>query len=157
MDEEDKVAEEIGKLGGFATPCDRLPQVACVYVDFSNRKVNEQLLKRLGDLPRIGSIKLNKSNITDSDLKHLTGLRQLQDLDLGDTSISDAGVKHLQVLKQLEFLCISGTKISETGFRKLRQELPKCEIDRSPPTSRSCRAGLRPVGYADNHAARWDS
>ena len=67
--------------------------------------------------------------IADADLrqlKYLTGLRQLSLTGIGDY---DAGLEQLKGLTQLKQLDITGTRVTPAGVRRLRDALPKCEVD----------------------------
>ncbi len=72
----------------------------------------------------------DSTQITDAGLAHLAGLTQLRDLCLQGTQITDAGLKHLAGLTQLRELHLENTQIMDDGVKKLRQALPKCDIDR---------------------------
>jgi len=132
--EEDKIAKQIQELGGWATPCDKLQQIACLHVDFHKRTVSDNVLERLAKLPRIGALILDDTPITDAGLARLKGLRQLQKLSLDNTRITDAGLEHLTGFTQLEWLGIENTKVTAEGVKKLQKALPKCEIYWPPPT-----------------------
>jgi len=57
------------------------------------------------------------------------GLRQLKELDIRDTEVTDAGLGCLNGLSQLQELNLYGSKMTYKGVKKLKQALPKCEID----------------------------
>jgi hypothetical protein len=123
-EEEDEIARQVRALGGWATPCDRLDPLACVFVDFAGNftdetEVTEPVLQRLGRLPRIGSLCLDGTAAADGWLEHVSRLTQLQCLSLINTKITDAGLEHLRGMTRLRFLCLEGTKVTDVGLEKL--------------------------------------
>jgi Leucine-rich repeat (LRR) protein len=94
-----------------------------------NTQVTDAGLVYLQGLKQLKSLNLWNTRITDAGVVHLRGLSQLQMLHLCGTKISDAGLVHLQGLKQLKYLNIWETKVTCQGVKKIRQALPKCDIE----------------------------
>ena len=124
--EEAPIVEQIGELGGWATPCDRLDPRACVHAEFRNAKMDAATLERLGRLPRIGTLILQDTPITDEGLQFLANLTQLQHLSLANTQITDAGLQYLKGMTQLEWLNLDSTQVSDAGLEQIKR-LPKLE------------------------------
>lgn len=122
--EEAPIVEQIRGLGGWATPCDRLDPRACVHAEFREAKMDKATLERLGRLPRIGTLILQDSPITDEGLKLLAALTQLQYLSLANTQITDAGLQYLKGMTQLEWLNLDSTQVSDTGLEQIK-DLPR--------------------------------
>jgi hypothetical protein len=75
---------------------------------------------------------LDRTEITDAGLKHLGGLHKLRRLQMAHTAVTDAGLEHLHALSNLEGLNVRGTKVTKDGADKLKQRLPKLQIDYGP-------------------------
>ena len=56
-------------------------------------------------------------------------MKKLSDLDLSQTRVTDAGLEYLKGHTTLRSLALYGTRVTREGERKLRQALPKCEIE----------------------------
>jgi hypothetical protein len=50
-----------------------------------------------------------------------------------ETTVNDAGLEHLKGLTNLRTLNLTETKVTDHGVNKLRQALPKCDIQRYWP------------------------
>ena len=70
----------------------------------------------------------------DGELKVLAGpiksLPRVKSLTLRGSPITDAGLTHLHGMTQLEELDCRGTKITDRGIEALRRALPSCRITR---------------------------
>jgi len=118
--EEAPIVEQIRELGGWATPCDRLDPRACVHAEFRKAKMDKATLDRLGRLPRIGTLILQDTPITDEGLQLLANLTQLQHLSLAKTQITDAGLQYLKAMTQLEWLNLDSTRVSDAGLEQIK-------------------------------------
>jgi hypothetical protein len=99
-------------------------------------ELDDSLLARL-EPNRITSLGLAGTRITDKGIADLTRFENLVCLDLNHTRISDASVAHLRRLGKLQYLFIEGTGITDDGERQLREQFPKCHIQRSGVTKGS--------------------
>jgi len=122
-EEEAPIMEQTRELGGRATPCDRLDPRASVHAEFRNAKMEPATLERVGRLPRIGTLILQDTPITDEGLQLLANLTQLQHLSLANTQITDAGLQHLKGMTQLEWLNLDSTRVSDAGLEQIK-DLP---------------------------------
>ncbi len=69
--------------------------------------------------------------ITDANaLSYLKGLPKLRTLNLFATGITDAALPHIGGLPQLNTLVLIGTNVSDEGVQKLQRALPNCKIYR---------------------------
>lgn len=64
-------------------------------------------MPRLAGLPRLRSLSLQSSSLTDRHLQHLRGCVALASLDLSATSIEGSGLAELHGLPQLKELAVS--------------------------------------------------
>ena len=112
------VADEISAAGGQA-------QVAMA-------DVTDDGLRPLATLTELESLSMhNGHKLTDNGLEHLKKLKRLRELSLFNCeNISDAGLVHLQNLGALEKLNLRYTRATDRGVERLREHLPKCEIER---------------------------
>jgi len=118
--EEAPIVEQIRELGGWAIPCDRLDPRACVHAEFRNAKMDLATLERLGRLPRIGTLILQDTPITDEGLQFLANLTQLQHLSLANTQITDTGLQCLKRMTELEWLNLDSTRVSDAGLEQVK-------------------------------------
>ncbi len=49
------------------------------------------------------------------------------------TSVSDGSIETIATLKDLQRLWIGGTKVTDEGIERLREKLPRCNIQTLPP------------------------
>ena len=61
---------------------------------------------------------------------HLRALPRLQTLNLGGTKVTDAGLLYLKGLGSLETLNIRNTQVTDEGVKMLQEALPNCKITR---------------------------
>jgi len=102
-------------------------------------KLTDAGLKHLAGLTKVTHLGLNALPLTDAGLKHLTGMADLESLNLENTSVTDAAVETLAAFKSLTGVNLRGTRVTAAGVKKLRDALPKCQVEWSPPAARSLR------------------
>jgi hypothetical protein len=66
--------------------------------------------------------------VTDATIKELKKLPKLSSLTLQRTGVSNAGAKVLAEMEQLTFLNVYQTKITQDIVRDLHTALPKCHV-----------------------------
>jgi len=71
--------------------------------------------------------------VDDEALRVVRKLPKLRSLDLRDTCVTDAGLGHLKGLSQLETLVLTNTRVTAEGIRRLQQALPDCRVIWEPP------------------------
>jgi hypothetical protein len=74
------------------------------------------------------------TRITDQSLEHLAACPSLEEVKITETRLTWDGLKHLKSLPRLKKLNLDETDISDTDLARLKEELPKVEIARKPPT-----------------------
>jgi len=79
----------------------------------------EQLDEHFKALPRLETLGISGTNVTDAGLKHIAGLSQVKHLHISRTSITDSGLEHIQGLTKLEWLFLRETGITDAGLRHL--------------------------------------
>jgi Leucine-rich repeat (LRR) protein len=82
--------------------------------------VGDAGLEHLRRLPRLRSLFLAGSRITDTGLANIESLSELECISLGDTGITDAGLQHFQNLRKLRSLYLSDTRVTGSGFEHLQ-------------------------------------
>jgi Leucine-rich repeat (LRR) protein len=114
---EDGPATEIAALGAR---CSRDAAGETTGVDLSNTWLTDADMAKLARLPRLQSINLSCTKITDRGLEHLAPLKNVKVLDLRYAeSVTDEGVAHLKHWKNLEHLDVRGTKVTSTLFEHI--------------------------------------
>ena len=91
-------------------------------------RITDAWLRPIGKLPRLEILRLGYSHVTDVGMSRLEGLTCLRELDLSGTRVTDAGLEHLKGLTQLRKLDLRFAEVTAQGVNKLREALPKCEI-----------------------------
>jgi len=90
----------------------------------------------IAQLPRLESLSLEYTPVTDAGFARLANLTSLSELHLDHTEITDASVKALGGLRNLKYIDVYHTSISEQGFNSLQKTLPGCRINWSLDAAR---------------------
>ncbi len=144
---------EIEKSGGSARPIAQGDERLAVAFHLQGAAITDQHLAPLARLEKVVSLNLAKTAITDAALpaiaRHtgltelhleltritdagLASLKPMQDLEylnLFGTAVTDAGLFHLASLPKLRSLYVWQTKVTPAGAKKLKEALPKLEIN----------------------------
>ncbi|HVE91064.1 MAG TPA: DnaJ domain-containing protein [Actinomycetota bacterium] len=75
-------------------------------------------LSGLGDVP-VWRLKVNHSQLDDSQLVHLRRMDGMFWLDLAGTKVGDDGMSHLAQLSNLNHLDLMGTRVTDEGLRAI--------------------------------------
>ncbi len=89
-------------------------------LDLSGTHVSNAGLASLEGLAQLAFLNLDQTKITDAGLEHLKGLTNLQELSLGNTRVTDAGLAHLEKLSKLQLLVLDQTPITNAGLAHLK-------------------------------------
>ena len=96
-----------------------------VEVSFRGTTVDESFLTALAKLPRLKSLVLTESGVTDENLKNIGSLKTLRNLDLRGCKTSNAGIAALSGLTDLQALRLNGkngaTTVDDTGLASVAQ------------------------------------
>ncbi|WP_439630071.1 protein kinase domain-containing protein [Gemmata sp.] len=114
-----------------------LPRVGVL--DLVGMGVTDAGVERLAGMAAVYQLALNRTRITDAGLRHVAKLQSLDTLWLNETAVSDAGVDTLGTMKGLKALGLHGTRVTDAGFKRLKDALPNCKIEWSPPAARTLR------------------
>lgn len=108
-------------------------------------------LNQLSQLTQLSTLQLSLTDITDKDLKALSKFPRLKSLDLSRTKITDDGLAHLLSLKELEELTLVRTDISKQGLDTISKiaTIQKLNISFTKISNDS----MKPVSELDN--LRW--
>ncbi len=104
-----------------------LPKLTSLYLGETG--VTDQGLAVVRDLTQIKSLVL-PDRITDAGLAHLKGLTNLETLNLYRTKVTDAGLVHLEGLTNLRQLDLGETRVTNEAVAALRKKLPKVNVQR---------------------------
>lgn len=77
---------------------------------------------------------VGKTQIDNTAMPIIGQMTRLHKLDLFQTPLTDAGLESLKCLKNLRELDLNRTSVTAEGVRSLRQALPNCKINWSPPS-----------------------
>lgn len=122
-------AAQLERAGAKLTRADATPGKPVVGVFFSGKKVSDDDLLPLLELPTVKDLNLFFcEKVTSAGAKHVAGLKDLEVLGLNNTGLDDAGLAHLKGLAKLRVLRLSGSvrlsdKCAETinGFTALEE------------------------------------
>jgi Leucine-rich repeat (LRR) protein len=90
----------------------------------------------VAQLPRVESLSLEYTPVSDAGFARLARIASLTELHLDHTEITDASVKSLTNLHNLKYVDVYHTSISEQGFNSLHKALPGCRINWSLDAAR---------------------
>lgn len=117
------------------------------------KKITDNGLKHLKELPRLQELYLFETNIGDKGLSHLTESTYLEKVCLDGTKITDAGLKYMKKWEAIHMLHINsrnklsddgldqlkhltslrelkvGKGITKDGIRRLKKEVPDCKVE----------------------------
>jgi len=118
----DDLADAVRRMGGLAGLETVTPTMRSVnMVDLHHTKVNDADLEELRLLaPRLRSLTLSGTGITDAGMKSIGSLPMLQILILNETRISDNGVQQLQRLTEMRQLSLYHTHVTDAGLGFLK-------------------------------------
>tara|TARA_R110000868_G_C10973102_1_gene771222 strand:- start:32958 stop:33839 length:882 start_codon:yes stop_codon:yes gene_type:complete len=88
-------------------------------------------------LPRLNTLILDGTTITDGGTPLLRKMTSLGMLSLNSTYITDRGLKDLETLRGLYRLDLNDTKVSEEGVKNFQRSQPKCNIEYAAPLASS--------------------
>src|SRR5260370_3343679 len=143
-------AEVLGRIIPVTVDTTR-PDRPIVGVDLSGARIQDDELKKLGDLPdletldlswnhllttvglrelkrfkKLQTVNLNYVKVTDQALIDLKELHSLRVLKLRATQVTDSGIAELKELKDIVVLDLTDTRTSDASIKELR-ELKKLE------------------------------
>lgn len=89
-------------------------------IDLTRARITRAALDEIVRLaPRVRSLNLAATSLSDDDLPVLQGLTSLETLHLSKTSLSDAGCVNIASLPKLKKLELSMTQITDAGLERL--------------------------------------
>jgi hypothetical protein len=105
-----------------------------------NTDVGTAKLKDATNLKSVWLAPQFTTRITDQSLEFLAACTSLEEVKITETRLTwDGGLKHLKALPKLKKLNLDETDISVANLAKLKEELPKVEITRKPPTEQQMK------------------
>ena len=120
---QDDLVDAIKRMGGtvgfdMAYP---VPPRPINVVDLHHTKVSDADLEQLRILaPRLRSLTLNGTGITDEGMKSIGQMPMLQTLVLSETRIGDAGLQQLQRLTEMRELSLYHARVTDEGLAYLK-------------------------------------
>ena len=99
------------------------------YVNLAKTSITDAALAQLAPHTGITQLHLELTKVTDAGLAQLKSLQNLEYLNLYGTGITDTGLVHLSGLTKLKNLYLWQSKVTPAGAEKLKQALPKLDIN----------------------------
>jgi hypothetical protein len=119
---QDDLVDAVKRMGGTAGYDMAVPAPRPVsLVDLHHTRVSDADLEELRLLaPRLKSLTLSGTGITDAGMRSAGAIPTLQTLLLNETHISDAGLEQLQRLTELRQLGLYHTRVTDAGLAYLK-------------------------------------
>lgn len=76
-----------------------------------NKEIDNNWLKKIGELTSLKSLHIDKTNISDKGVQYLESLKNLRHLNLRGVNITDSSLEVISKLASLEALWLNDTKI----------------------------------------------
>jgi hypothetical protein len=96
----------------------------------SYTEIDDAGMASLRGLRKLDRLNLRSTSVGDQGLAYLASLRELSELDLRATRVTDAGLSQLFGLAKLTSILIDSPGVTTAGLARLRNALPKAEIQR---------------------------
>ncbi len=97
-------------------------------------RITSEALRQLRRTTELDWLMVGKTQIDNTAMPIIGQMTRLHKLDLFQTPLTDAGLESLKCLKNLRELDLNRTSVTAEGVRSLRQALPNCKINWSPPS-----------------------
>jgi len=107
--------------------------------------LEEAHVRALTHFPKLATLGLGGTGLTDSSLELIGSMKNLEVLVLANTAITDEGVLKLKNLTRLRVLDLKGTRVTADALAELKQALPKAEISWEQPPERFSAAKLEEI------------
>ncbi len=100
-----------------------------VWLDLSNKPLDNEGLKVVSQLDRLTKLNLSGCNLSDDALLHLATLKNLQSLNLVNNKITEKGIAHLAGMPELKNLYLYGNMITADEKQLVTELLPSVQTD----------------------------
>jgi Leucine Rich repeat len=90
--------------------------------------VTDDDLSNVRDVPRLRTLAINGTDVTDRGIARIAAIRSLEVVSLENTVVTDACISDLVQLQNLRELNVRGTKLSDNGVEQLKRQLPNAKI-----------------------------
>lgn len=100
-----------------------------VWLKINNTNLTDSQLAVIGQLTNLTRLDVSHTHITDKGLQYLQTLSNLQYLNLVGTNVSTNGIMQLKPLKNLHSLFVYQTAVNRQAYSQLKTALPKTTID----------------------------
>ncbi len=99
-----------------------------VSMDLSATSITDKSIALLAPAKDLRMIRLSETGITDASMDTLVTLTNLESVNLYGTAVTDAGVKKLSALPNLKRLYLWQTDVSPEAIAELQKAIPELEI-----------------------------
>jgi hypothetical protein len=97
-------------------------------LEISGKELTDEGCRLLSTLPELEELWLESQDAGDGAVNHLSQMRSMKKLTLYGLQITDEGLRQLSQLRQLEELGVEKTNVTADGIRRIKAQLPKCQI-----------------------------
>lgn len=97
-------------------------------LDLASTSITDRGLQALSRAPNLRTLALSRTDVTDAGLAAVSKLPELRILLLYRTKVTEAGIEHLKKLSKLKTLELKHTGIGKEGAELLQEALPKCKV-----------------------------
>ncbi len=105
-----------------------LPRLESVYVAYTD--ITDRALATLARIPAIQGIGCGANDITDAGLKPLTGLERLAYLDINNCKrITDRAFEHIDRMENLRQLHVGRTSVTSEAVEAFKGRRPECQVE----------------------------
>ncbi len=116
----------LGDLTGWAA-LKKLPKLTTL--SLGQTELTDAGFKELGQITQLTSLSLDGSPITETGLAELTRLKALRSLKIMDSKIPEKALAVLSGMKQLTYLGLSEKHIGKAEADALKKALPNCDVE----------------------------
>lgn len=103
--------------------------VGVQHVKFAGGRVTDEWMSYLTGMTNLTTLTLKRTGVSDDGLAAIRNLPKLQSVWVMYSPLTDRSVEHLRTLKQASFIKLYGTKITKPGVQQLTEALDGAKID----------------------------
>jgi len=138
---------------------DQLPAkgtISISAIDFPRSPINQEVLRRLRELPTLNCLDVSGTNFSDADIVHFQGQLLLKTLRLNGTKVTGEGLSHLAGLDTLDWLELAGAPVTDDGLAHLPAfpALTQLNLSSTKITDEGLRRWKKPKGLRSLHLMR---
>jgi hypothetical protein len=122
VDDEGRVIQLVARgpqmTDALAAHLEALPTLEDLQLEGSG--ISKGGMRAIGQLERLQTLRLDKTQIGDEDLAQLSGLGGLRELFLAECPVGDEGLEAIGTLTGLQVLDLNRTQVTDEGLKRLK-------------------------------------